>query len=94
MDSALKPPSTEFPSHLPPDSPPRAQACSLSLRKEVRKEKGGHIDGDEGDFTLGGEYTMLYTYDVSLNYTLEIYVVLLTSVTPIDVIKKERKQEA
>lgn len=43
---------------------------------------------------MGGEYTMLYTYDVSLNYTLEIYVVLLTSVTPIDVIKKERKQEA
>ena len=41
----------------------------------------------EGDLILGGEHTMQYTDDVLQNCTLEIYIMLLTSVTPINLIK-------
>ena len=33
------------------------------------------------DLTLGGGHTMRYTDDVLQNYTLEIYIILLTSHT-------------
>ena len=36
------------------------------------------------DVTLGGEYTMQYTDDVIQQYTLETYIILLTSVTPVN----------
>ena len=40
----------------------------------------------EGDLTLGGGHTTQYTDDVLLNYALETYIILLTSVTPINLI--------
>ena len=36
------------------------------------------------DVILGGEYTMQYTDDVIQKYTLETYIILLTSVTPVN----------
>ena len=44
----------------------------------------------EGDLTLDDEYTMQYTGDVLQNYTLEIYITLLTNVTPVDVIELKK----
>ena len=41
----------------------------------------------EGDLTLGGEHTTHCTAHVSQNCTLETYVVLLTKVTPMNLIK-------
>ena len=41
----------------------------------------------EGDLTLGGEHTMQFTDDVSQNCTFETYIILLTDVTPINLIK-------
>ena len=43
--------------------------------------------------TLGGERTMQSTHDVPENYTLESYTILLTTVTPINLIKKENKRK-
>ena len=40
----------------------------------------------EGDLTWGGEHTIQYTDDVLQNCTPEIYIILLTNVTPINVI--------
>ena len=40
----------------------------------------------ERDLTLGGKHTMQCKDNV-LNYTLETYITLLTSVTPINLIK-------
>ena len=40
----------------------------------------------EGGLTQGGELTIQYTEDVLQNCTPEIYITLLTSVTPINVI--------
>ena len=37
----------------------------------------------EEDLTLGCGYTMQYKDDVSQNYTLETYMILLTNVTQI-----------
>ena len=42
----------------------------------------------EGDFTWGGEYTIQHTDDVQGNCAPETYIILLTSVTPINSIKK------
>ena len=42
----------------------------------------------EGDLTLGGGHTMQHTGDVSQNYALETWIILLTNVTPINLIKK------
>ena len=36
----------------------------------------------EGNFTLGGEYTIQYTYGILQNCTHETYIILLTNVTP------------
>ena len=41
-----------------------------------------------GDFTLGVEYTMQHTDDVLQNCTLETYIIILTNVTLINLIKK------
>ena len=41
----------------------------------------------EGDLTLGGEHTMQYTDDGSSNYILEPYIILLTNITPVNLIK-------
>ena len=38
----------------------------------------------EGDLTWGGEHTIQYKDDVSLNCTPETYKMLLTNVTPIN----------
>lgn len=43
----------------------------------------------DGDLTLGGEYTMQYVGDVLQNYTLAAYVILLTNVTSINLIKNK-----
>ena len=40
----------------------------------------------EDDLTLGGGHTMQYTDHVSQNYTTETYIILLTNVTPINLI--------
>lgn len=44
----------------------------------------------EGDQTLGGEFTMQYTDDVVQICTFETYIMLLTNVTPKDLITKRR----
>ena len=41
----------------------------------------------EGDLTLGGEHTTQYTVNVLYKCTPENYMILLTSVTPINSIK-------
>ena len=46
----------------------------------------------EGDMTWGDEHTIQYTVDVPQNYTPETYITLLTNVTPINSIKKEKLQ--
>ena len=45
----------------------------------------------EGDLTLGGEHIIQYTDDVSQNCAPETYIILLTSVTPINSIKKYKQ---
>ena len=40
----------------------------------------------EGDLTWGGEHTTQCKDDVLWNFTLETYIILLTNVTPINVI--------
>lgn len=45
----------------------------------------------EGNLSLGGERTMQYTYDVFLNCTPEIYLIALTNVRPMILIKKVEK---
>ena len=42
----------------------------------------------EKNLTWGGKNTIQYTDDVLQNYTPETYIILLTSVTPINSIKK------
>ena len=41
----------------------------------------------EDDLTLGGEHTMQYTDGISQNCILETYILLLTTVTPQNLIK-------
>ena len=43
----------------------------------------------KGNLTLGGEHTMQYTHDALLNCTLETYIILLTNVNLIILIKKK-----
>lgn len=40
----------------------------------------------EGNLTLGGGYTMYYMDLASQKYTLETYIILVTTVTPINLI--------
>lgn len=40
-----------------------------------------------GDLTLGGEHTVRYTHDILFNYTFVTYIILLTSVTAVSLIK-------
>lgn len=42
----------------------------------------------EGGLTLDGKHTMKYTHDVSYNCTHETYIILITKVTPINLMKK------
>ena len=42
----------------------------------------------KGDLTLGGKYTAQYTNNVLQNFALETYTILLTNVTPINLIKR------
>ena len=42
------------------------------------------------DLTLGSGHTMQYTDNSLQNCTLETYIILLTIVTPINLIKKEK----
>ena len=42
----------------------------------------------EEDLTLGGKRTMQYTDDILQTCTFDIYVILLTNVTSINLIKK------
>lgn len=42
----------------------------------------------EDDLTLAGGYTMQYTEHISKECTLETYKILLTNVTPTNLIKK------
>ena len=37
-----------------------------------------------GDLTLGGKHTIQYTDDVLQNCTIEIYIILLANITPIN----------
>ena len=48
---------------------------------------GGQYMVIEDDLNLGGGHTMQYTDHVSEKYTLETYMILLTNVTPINLIK-------
>ena len=41
----------------------------------------------EDDWTLGGGHTIQYTDNVSQNCTFETYIILLTNVTSINLIK-------
>ena len=50
---------------------------------EVVKGKGDQIYGESRILTLGGKHRMQYTGDVLEYFTLETYIILLTSVTPI-----------
>ena len=45
----------------------------------------------EGDLSFGDEHTVQYTDDVSQNFTLEACIILLTNITPINVIKFKEK---
>ena len=49
--------------------------------------KGTKYRVKEDDLTLGGGHTMQYTGHVSQKCTLEIYIILLTNGTTINVIK-------
>lgn len=61
----------------------------------TRRERSGRMKREkrikymmmEGDLTLGSEHAMQYTDDVSQNCTPKIYIILLTDVTPIHLIK-------
>lgn len=46
----------------------------------------------EGYLTLSGEYTRRYTDDTLHNCMLELYIILLTNDTPINLIKFKNKQ--
>lgn len=45
----------------------------------------------EGDQSLGGEHKMQYVDYVLQNYVLATYIIILTNVTPIYLIKKKKK---
>ena len=55
--------------------------------EEDKEGKRGQTRGEEGDQPLGGEHTMQHTGDVLHNFTLEIYIMLLTNVTPINLME-------
>lgn len=47
----------------------------------------------EGGFTFDGEHTIQYTGDVLQNWTLDVYIILLTSVTSINSLRKQNKKD-
>ena len=60
-----------------------------------QREGGGAVKGKraepavtEGDLTLAGRHAMQYTGHVSQKCTLETYIILLTNVTPINLMEK------
>ena len=48
--------------------------------------KGAKYMVMEDDLTLGGGHTMQYTDHVSQKCALELYIILLTNITPINLI--------
>ena len=54
----------------------------------MKRVKRGQMYVMEGEQTLGNEHTMQYTDDVLENCTLETCIMLLTNVTPMNLIKK------
>lgn len=54
---------------------------------EIEEGQGGQIYILMEDLTLGNERTMQYTDDILQNCTVETYIILLTNVTPINLIK-------
>ena len=46
----------------------------------------------EGDLTVGGEYTIQYADDILWNCAPDSYIILLTTVTPINSLKINTKQ--
>ena len=46
------------------------------------------MSSDEKDLTLGGGHTVQHTDDESQNRTLETYIILLTNITPKNLILK------
>lgn len=55
-------------------------------RVEIDKGKGVKYVVMERNLTFGGEHTMQYPDDLLLNCTLESCVVLLTNITPVNLI--------
>lgn len=47
----------------------------------------------EGDLALGGGHTMQYTYEAAQNCTLETYIILLTNVNPVSLIKLTKNKK-
>lgn len=45
----------------------------------------------EGNLTSGAEHNTIYIYDVLVNHACETYMILLTNITPIHLIRKERE---
>lgn len=43
--------------------------------------EGGHVFGDKGSLTLGGEHTMEYVYGTLPNCIIEPYLIVLINVT-------------
>lgn len=74
-----------------------SHVCTLFLRGLNLSElkSYGRVGGVkymimEGDLTLGGEYIIQYTADVLQNSTLETYIILSSSVTPINLIQLKK----
>ena len=45
------------------------------------------------ELSLGGGHTVRYTEHVTQKCTLETYIILLTNVTPINLIKSEKRND-
>ena len=56
----------------------------------MEDDKGG-INGEDGNLTWGGEYTIQCTDNVLWNCAPETCIILLTSVAPINSIKRKNK---
>ena len=61
----------------------RQQYGNYQREGEKVEGKGGEMVM-EGDLTLDGEHTIQYTDDVLQNCALEICIIILTNVTPIN----------
>ena len=55
------------------------------------EEGTGGINDDGRRLDLGGKHTIQYTDDMLSNCTPHTYIILLTSITPINLIKIKKK---